>query len=203
MSSNTAENTQNTSDSDFKTVNKRHNKKQFQKNDSDKPRLSFKELLFELNNLKKYQHSPKVDLHERNNSYIIRMELPGLSSKDINVQLRDNQFLLISGNKQNFTNQETDTVIYNECHYGNFMRRVKVPSPVNKNTIKTNTSNGVLVLTVDKLPHVEEHVDPRLDDEDEVPAQTSGYQLEPIPEGKAIDFSDLANFSGKSWADEY
>jgi HSP20 family protein len=200
MSSNTTENTQTTSDSDFKTVGKRNNKKQFQKGDSNKPRLSFKELLFELNNLKKYQHSPKVDLYERNNSYVIRMELPGLTRNDINVQVRDGQFLLISGTKQNLTSYQDDNTIYAECHYGNFMRRVKVPNSVNRDTIKINMSNGVLVLTVDKLPRVEETVDPRLDDSYDSYETTP--QLEPIPEGKVIDFSDLGNFTGKSWADE-
>lgn len=196
MSSNTTDTT--TTEVDFTTVN--NGKKQFQKrNPSNKPRLSFKELLFELNNLKKYQHSPKVDLHERNNSYVIRMELPGLSRNDINIQVRDGQFILVSGIKQNFTNQQDDNTIYSECHYGNFMRRVKVPAPVNKDTIKTTMSNGILVLTIDKFPQVEEKVDPRLDD-DESLAQTS--YLEPIPEGKVIDFSNLGYMTGKSWADE-
>lgn len=193
MSSNT---TDTTNETGFTTVNK--GKKQFQKrNQTNKPRLSFKELLFELNNLKKYQHSPKVDLHERNNSYVIRMELPGLSRNDINTQVRDSQFILVSGTKQNLTNQQDDNTIYSECHYGNFMRRVKVPAPVNKDTLKINMSNGILLLTVDKLPQVEEKVDPRLDDE-----STEKTYLEPIPEGKVIDFSNLDYMNGKSWADE-
>lgn len=186
--------------SDFQSVKKRtNNKKQFQDN-STKPRLSFKELLFELNNLKKYQHSPKVDLHERDNSYIIKMELPGLTKNDINVQLRDNQFLLISGNKQNLTSQESDTVIYSECRYGNFMRRVKVPSSVSKHSITTSMSNGILLVTLDKIPQVEETIDSRLDDSE--PIETPSSNLEIIPEGKVIDFSSLGDFTGKSWADE-
>lgn len=190
-------NTQQTESSDFHS---KGNKRQFQKNSNDKPRLSFKDLLFELNNLKKYQHSPKVDLHERNNSYVIRMELPGLSKNDITVQVRDDQFLLISGNKQNLSVNQDDTTIYSECHYGNFMRRVKVPSPVSRDTMRTIMSNGVLVVTIDKVPHLEEVLDNRLDD---TVSQT--YDLPPIPEGKVIDFktfSDLGYMTGKSWADE-
>lgn len=186
----------NIQEGDFKTVNKKQ--KPFQKRNGDKPKLSFKELLFELNNLKKYQHSPKVDLHEHDNSYVIRMELPGLSRNDINIQLRDNQFILVSGTKQNLTNNQDDNTIYSECHYGNFMRRVKVPSFVSRESMKSSMSNGVLLVTVDKLPHVEETVDPRLDE----PSVSSPVHLEPIPEGKVIDFSSLGDFSGKSWADE-
>jgi HSP20 family molecular chaperone IbpA len=167
----------------------------------DKPRLTFKELLFELNNLKKYQHSPKADLHERNNSYIIRIELPGLSKNDITVQVRDGQILLISGNKQNLSLHQDDTTIYSECHYGNFMRRVKLSSPVIQDTMRTSVSNGVLVVTIDKVPQVEEALDSRLDIQDNT---YPTYDLPSIPEGKAIDFKtlNLTYMTGKSWADE-
>jgi HSP20 family molecular chaperone IbpA len=200
MSNNTIESTQLTEISDFQTLTKnKNNKKQFHKNKSaDKPRLSFKDLLFELNNLKKYQHSPKADLYERYNSYIIRMELPGLSKNDITVQVRDGQFLLISGNKQNLSLQKDDTTIYSECHYGNFMRRVKVPSLINQCTIMTSMSYGVLIVSVDKLSKVEETLDSRLDTVDNTYLT---YDLPPIPEDKVIDFSNL-EMSGKSWADE-
>lgn len=203
MSSNTTE-TNVMEATDFKTVTKnKGNKKQYNKNNSsDKPRLSFKELLFELNNLKKYQHSPKADLHERNNSYVIRMELPGLSKNDINVQVRDGQFLLISGNKQNLSFQkDDDTTIYSECHYGNFMRRVKVPYPVSRDTMRTSMSNGVLVVIVDKLPELEETLDSRLDTVDNT---YPTYDLPSIPEDKVIDFKkfDFGDMTGKSWADE-
>jgi HSP20 family molecular chaperone IbpA len=167
----------------------------------DKPRLTFKELLFELNNLKKYQHSPKADLHERSNSYVIRIELPGLSKNDITVQVRDGQFLLISGNKQNLSLHQDDTTIYSECHYGNFMRRIKLSSPVILDTMRTSVSNGVLVVTIDKVPQVEEALDSRLDIQDNT---YPTYDLPSIPEDKAIDFKtlNLTYMTGKSWADE-
>jgi HSP20 family molecular chaperone IbpA len=196
MPSNNETNPQLTESGDFKNVK---GKRQFQKNSSDKPRLSFKELLFELNNLKKYQHSPKADLYDSNNSYVIRMELPGLSKNDIRVQVRDSQFLLISGNKQNLTRYKDDNTIYAECHYGNFMRRVKLPRSVNRDTMRTTMSNGVLVITIDKVPQREEVLDTCLDD---TVYQT--YDSPPIPEGKVVDFKilDLEYINGKSWADE-
>jgi HSP20 family molecular chaperone IbpA len=176
--------------------NKNNQDRKERDQNDQKPRLSFKELLFELNNLKKHQHSPKVDLLERDNTYFIRVELPGLSYNDVNVQLRDGQFLLISGNKQN-QNMNNDNTIYSECYYGNFMRRVKVPAPIDRHSIKTSMSNGILVLTVDKLPQVEETLDSRLDEE-----YVTKTELEPIHEGKVLDFSTLGDFKNISWADE-
>lgn len=163
-----------------------------------KPKLSFKELLFELNNLKKYKHSPKADLFERNNTYVIKMELPGLNQNDVTVQLRDSQFVLVSGNKQNLVSQSDDTVIYSECYYGNFMRRVKVPQPVSRDSMTVSMSDGVLLLTFTKLPQVEETLDSRLDETSSSQAQP----LQPIPEGQVLDFSNLGDFKSTSWADE-
>jgi HSP20 family molecular chaperone IbpA len=203
MSSNSDNMTSTTNQEQFQQVSKKFKKPYKKRNSSDasdnhtsKPKLSFKELLFELNNLKKYKHSPKADLFERNNSYVIKMELPGLTQNDITVQLRDSQFVLVSGHKHNLVNQSDDTIIYSECFYGNFMRRVKVPQPVSKESMTLSMSDGVLVLTFTKLPQVEETLDSRLE-------ETSNTQtLEPIPEGKVLDFSTLGDFKSTSWADE-
>jgi HSP20 family molecular chaperone IbpA len=187
----------------FETVQKKNFKKNFKQreneNENSRPRLSFKELLFELNNLKKYKHSPKVDLYERNNSYIIRIELPGLSQSDITVQVRDAQIVLVSGTKQNLLSQSDDTTIYSECHYGNFMRRVKVPHPISKSSMNMSMADGVLVLTFNQLPRVEETLDSRLDEPSPPPPTPT---LEAIHEGKVLDFSSLGDFKTGSWADE-
>jgi HSP20 family molecular chaperone IbpA len=192
-----------TNEEQFQQVSKKFKKPYKKRNTSDvtndsnaKPKLSFKELLFELNNLKKYKHSPKADLFERDNTYVIKMELPGLSQREVSVQLRDSQFVLVSGNKQNLVNQTDDTIIYSECYYGNFMRRVKVPQPVSKESMTLSMNNGVLLLTFTKLPQVEETLDYRLDE------ISNSKPLEPIPEGKVLDFSNLGDFKSTSWADE-
>jgi HSP20 family molecular chaperone IbpA len=204
MSSNSDNMNTTTNQEQFQQVSKKFKKPYKKRNTSDgtntdnttKPKLSFKELLFELNNLKKYKHSPKADLFERNNSYVIKMELPGLTQNDITVQLRDSQFVLVSGHKHNLVNQSDDTIIYSECFYGNFMRRVKVPQPVSKDSMNLSMNNGVLFLTFNKLPQVEETLDARLDETPQTQA------LEPIPEGKVLDFSSLGDFKSTSWADE-
>jgi HSP20 family molecular chaperone IbpA len=120
-------------------------------------RLNVKELLFELNKLKKYQHSPKVDLYECDELYIINVELPGVFYEDIKIDLYDNQILLVSGIKHNnICNQPIESklvvtkTIYSECRYLNFMRRIKVPSMVDKNTIFIKMLNGVLTIQVNK-----------------------------------------------------
>ena len=165
---------------------------------NDKPRLTFKELLFELNNLKKHQHSPTVDLRERGNTYIIRMELPGNSN--VKIQVRDSQFLLVSGNKANLNVDENDTVIYSECNYGNFMRRVKVPKLVSHH-FESFIEDGVLTVMLEQLEQPDVTLDSRLDEDYPItPSHTPLEPLESIPEEtKVFDFSSLTT---GSWADE-
>ena len=116
----------------------------------DNKRLNFKELLFELNKLKKYQHSPKVDLHECNDLYIINVELPGVLLEDIKIEIRDGQVLLVSGIKHNNNNYDVTRTIYSECRYNNFMRRIKIPSTLDKNTLTKTMLNGILTIQVKK-----------------------------------------------------
>lgn len=100
--------------------------------------------------LKMRMHSPKVDLREKNNKYIIRMELPGTTS-DLNVSVKDNQFVLVSGNRQQQQMDTETTVIYSETKYGEFTRRVKLPSVVDVQNYTSYFENGVLWLTFQKV----------------------------------------------------
>ena len=127
--------------------------------DNNNSRLNFRELLFELKKLKKYQHSPKVDLHECNELYVINVELPGVLFEDIKIEILDDQVLLVSGHKQNKNNYYVTRTIYSECRYNNFMRRIKVPTIVDKNTLTKTISNGILSIQVKKEINKELKID--------------------------------------------
>lgn len=107
----------------------------------------------EITNLKKRIHSPKVNLIERNNFYLIKIELPGVLKESINIEIKENQIILISGNKNQDELYDTDRVIYRESKYNNFIRRIKLPSII-KHTKLDNENltfqNGVLYLSFEK-----------------------------------------------------
>lgn len=96
--------------------------------------------------LKKRMNNPKVDLIENGDKYYVRMETSG-DIEDINIELNDSQVLVISFNKPFPKKDDEEKVVYRECRYGKFMRRVKLPSQVNmvsKDNLVYN--NGVLNL---------------------------------------------------------
>ena len=106
-----------------------------------------------LKNLQKKIHSPKVDLVDRDNFYLVRIELPGATLDSINIDIKESQILLISGNKTTNNLYETDRVVYKESKYDKFMRRVKLPGKIkvtefNKDNL--DFINGVLNLSFEK-----------------------------------------------------
>jgi HSP20 family molecular chaperone IbpA len=124
------------------------------KHTEENNKQNFKELQIELKNLKKRNHSPKVDLVEDNNFYIITMELPGISENNIIIELLESQIILVKAFKYQEPFPENYNIIYNECKYGESIRRVKVKNIVNKESIAATTFNGILRIVLEKLQPV-------------------------------------------------
>ncbi len=97
-------------------------------------------------NLQRRIHSPKVDLVERNDHYFVRIEVPGVSQENLKFQLNDDQILLVSGIKKSDIQEEGEKVVYRECKYNEFMRRVKLPGKVKCMNENYTLTNGVLLL---------------------------------------------------------
>lgn len=137
-------------------------RKQIKKQKSEETRqFTFKDLLDEVNTLKKHQHSPKVDLSESVDQVIVRMEVPGMNHSSLKLQLRDAQILLVSGVRPT-TSPVKFTLIYSECSYGNFMRRVKLPTLV-YDQYHVHIEDGVLNISFNKqVKH--DVLDSRLED---------------------------------------
>lgn len=107
----------------------------------------------EIVNLKKRIYSPKVNLIERNNLYLIKIELPGVIKESINVQIKESQIILVSGNKRQDELYDTDRIIYRESKYNDFIRRIKLPSIIKHielNNTNLNLQNGILYLSFEK-----------------------------------------------------
>lgn len=174
--------------------------------ETPRERLSFKDLLFERNNLKKHEHSPKVDLWEEKDEqgsyYIIRMEIPGVNKNKINIDIKENQFVLVTAFKSG-DKPDPESVVYSECRYGKIIRRVKVPNQIYED-VRTKYEDGVLKIELVQIP-VEEKVetlDASLDDE---PVEGAQVLYSTLVKNETIDFKDLnwadEPIENKSWAD--
>ena len=102
----------------------------------------------EFKNLQKRLHSPKVDLFERDSSYFVTIELPGVDSNSLKITFKDDQILFVSGSKLKDYILNTDKIIYRETKYNDFNRRIKLPGLVEKENYTLDLNQGVLILNI-------------------------------------------------------
>jgi HSP20 family protein len=94
---------------------------------------------------------PAVDVAEDEKAYHITAELPGLSDKDVEVNLSGDT-LTISGEKREEREQQEKNYHFSERRYGSFRRSFAVPQGVDRDKIEASFRNGVLALTLPKTP---------------------------------------------------
>ena len=98
------------------------------------------------------QFRPAVDVTQDENNLYIRAESPGVAKEDINVTMKGNGKLEISGVKTNVTPDSETTVSRGERRYGKFSREIDLPEGVEieANNITAAYINGVLTITLPK-----------------------------------------------------
>ncbi|KAL6544344.1 hypothetical protein OROGR_010841 [Orobanche gracilis] len=94
-----------------------------------------------------------ADVKEYPNAYLFVIDMPGLKSGDIRVQIEDDNVLLISGERKR-NEEEIEGVRYvrMERRVGKFMRRFALPENANADKITAVCQDGVLTVTVEKFP---------------------------------------------------
>lgn len=84
--------------------------------------------------------SPKTDLLENDECYIVRMEV---MSKSFVWEIIDGNILLVTIDKELDTYGQDVKEIYRETKYGKLKRRVKLPGKVSNEVHSENWENGV------------------------------------------------------------
>lgn len=94
---------------------------------------------------------PAVDVVEKENSFEITAELPGLDEKDVEVKLVGNS-LVIKGEKRQEHKEEKDGYHLSERSYGSFQRSFALPDGVDREKIDAKFGKGVLRVSLPKQP---------------------------------------------------
>jgi HSP20 family protein len=90
--------------------------------------------------------TPLVDVHETEEEYLVKVDLPGVKSDDVNVELNEN-VLSISGSR---VAEETGQAQLVERPYGSFVRTLTLPRGVDSDSIEAGYQDGVLELRIPK-----------------------------------------------------
>ena len=86
---------------------------------------------------------PRMETYRKDNSYVVRVDLPGVDPKDVSVQA-ENNVLTISGERKS----EETSADYRETFYGKFERSLALPQGVETDKIAAQYKNGVLEVEV-------------------------------------------------------
>ena len=96
--------------------------------------------------------TPRMDVKESEDAYILHADLPGLKQNDVKITLNDH-VLTISGERKHEEEKKNEKYHYVERAYGSFQRSFTLPSSINGDKIKAEYKDGVLNIT---LPKTEE-----------------------------------------------
>ncbi len=93
--------------------------------------------------------SPNADALNKEDCYEIRVELPGVSEKDVEVTIENNN-LTIRGEKRSEHEEKDKNYYFSERRYGSFERSFRLPEDVKEADIKASYKDGVLTLRLPK-----------------------------------------------------
>jgi HSP20 family protein len=98
--------------------------------------------------------SPKVDIKETDENLLLSFELPGLTEKDVKVELEDGT-LTVEGSKQNQSDSEKEIentkYISREIYKGHYRRSFKIGNQVSDQEVVAKMKNGILEIKLKKL----------------------------------------------------
>ena len=94
---------------------------------------------------------PAVDVFEDEGTLQLRMEVPGLSPEDVNIEIEGDQ-LTVSGERKLENEDRRDGYHRIERSYGKFSRSFRLPNTVDGDGVEANMQSGILRLTFPKRP---------------------------------------------------
>jgi HSP20 family protein len=90
-----------------------------------------------------------VDVYEDEQSLVLKLDIPGVSEEDLDVQLENNT-LTVKGERKFEKEEREDNFHRIERRYGTFARTFRVPSTVDPERVDAHFDKGVLKLTLAK-----------------------------------------------------
>jgi len=92
---------------------------------------------------------PPIDVAESDATVQVRMELPGVTAKDVDVNVTAER-LAISGEKKTITESKGNGWTHRESQYGHFSRTIPLPESVDPGKVSARFENGVLTIEMTK-----------------------------------------------------
>lgn len=96
--------------------------------------------------------SPAVDVREEESRYVIEAELPGLSEKDLKLELKDGVLNLSTSKKESTEEKKDGTWLRRERREVSFNRSFLLPEDADGEHIEARFKDGLLTVELPKKP---------------------------------------------------
>jgi len=97
---------------------------------------------------------PPVDIYEDNQKVVLKIEVPGINQKDLDVRV-ENHTLTVKGERKFEAEEKEQNFHRIERRYGSFYRAFTLPSTVDTEHVSANYESGVLKLELTKKPEAQ------------------------------------------------
>jgi HSP20 family protein len=95
--------------------------------------------------------SPNVNICEGDKNYFVLIEIPGADPKVMKIIVHGDR-LHISGNRYPEVSASGTKCLHMEIISGAFKRSIQLPEQVNSENVQAKYHNGILQITLEKLP---------------------------------------------------
>jgi len=137
--------------------------------------------------------SPPIDIVELKDSYHLYAEVPGMSVKDISIDLSNNLFTL-TGDKRDHPllsrKNKAEEVVKQEINKGRFKRVLELPDDVDTDGVNVAYEGGILQFKIRKIEHETEEEEETEETEAGVEATIGNITIENLPvveEGMVVE----------------
>ena len=93
--------------------------------------------------------APPVDIYEDEHNIVLKIEVPGIDEKDIDVSIQNNT-LTVHGERKIEKEEKEENFRRVERQYGSFIRSFTLPSSVDPGQVSARCDKGVLKINLAK-----------------------------------------------------
>src|ERR1035438_5151758 len=93
--------------------------------------------------------APPVDVYEDEHSVTLKIEVPGIDEKDVDVRIENNT-LTVHGERKFEKEEKEENYRRVERQYGNFTRTFTLPNTVDQESVQADYDKGVLKIKLAK-----------------------------------------------------
>ncbi len=97
---------------------------------------------------------PAVDVYEDEKKVVLKLEVPGIEEKDLDVSIEKNT-LTVKGERKLEKEEKEENFHRIERRYGSFFRAFTLPTTVDTESVTASYNGGVLKLELTKKPEAQ------------------------------------------------